>query len=267
MQIGDQHRISTSSSCQVQGTVSEIKAFGEGTGRCLLVTYFVPGYGYTQPFMMPVGKESPYLQDPTKRISRSMMPSECMGKTGAAFDWTLYEENIEPQKKIVNAFVKRFAEFEQSGRGLYIYSKCKGSGKTFLACILANEITARRPFSMKFITLPDLIELVKSKDELDRQTLEGLYACRLLILDDIGAHDGGQAWINEAIFRLIDYRYRERRPVIFTSNCEASKLDCDERIADRIEAMTVPLPMPEVRVRQKIAARASGDFLKSVMGA
>ena len=195
------------------------------------------------------------------------MPSEYMGKTGAAFDWTLYEENIEPQKKIVNAFVKRFAEFEQSGRGLYIYSKCKGSGKPFLACILANEITARRPFSMKFITLPDLIELVKSKDELDRQTLEGLYACRLLILDDIGAHDGGKAWINEAIFRLIDYRYRERRPVIFTSNCEASKLDCDERIADRIEAMTVPLPMPEVRVRQKIAARASGDFLKSVMGA
>ena len=55
--------------------------------------------------------------------------------------------------------------------------------------------------------------------------------------------------------------------MIFTSNCEASKLDCDERIADRIEAMTVPLPMPEVRVRQKIAARASGDFLKSVMGA
>ena len=53
------------------------------------------------------------------------MPSEYMGKTGAAFDWTLYEENIEPQKKIVNAFVKRFAEFEQSGRGLYIYSKCK----------------------------------------------------------------------------------------------------------------------------------------------
>ena len=95
----------------------------------------------------------------------------------------------------------------------------------------------------------------------------GFTRAGLLVLDDIGAHDGGKAWINEAIFRLIDYRYRERRPVIFTSNCEASKLDCDERIADRIEAMTVPLPMPEVRVRQKIAARASGDFLKSVMGA
>lgn len=95
--------------------------------------------------------------------------------------------------------------------------------------------------------------------------MDGLYACRLLIMDDIGAHDGGQAWINEAIFRLIDYRYRERRPVIFTSNCDTSHLDCDERIADRIEAMTVPLRMPEVRVRQQIAARESGEFLRSVM--
>lgn len=249
----------------MQGTVTEIKAAGEKGKRYLLVTYSVPGYGITQPFMLPIGKETPYGMDPLQRISRSMMPSEYMGKTGAAFDWTLYGENIEPQKKIVNAFVQRFAEFEQSGRGLYIYSKCKGSGKTFLACILANEITARRPFSMKFITLPDLIELVKSKDELDRQTLEGLYACRLLILDDIGAHDGGQAWINEAIFRLIDYRYRYRKPVIFTSNCEVSKLDCGERIADRIEAMTIPLLMPEVRIRQKIAARETGEFLKGVM--
>ena len=59
---------------------------------------------------------------------------------------------------------------------------------------------------------------------------------------------------------------RERRPVIFTSNCDTSHLDCDERIADRIEAMTVPLRMPEVRVRKQIAARESGEFLRSVMG-
>ena len=54
--------------------------------------------------------------------------------------------------------------------------------------------------------------------------------------------------------------------MIFTSNCDTSHLDCDERIADRIEAMTVPLRMPEVRVRKQIAARESGEFLRSVMG-
>ena len=266
MRIGDRRRIFINSSCQVEATVKMVRPYGQGRERCLLVTYDVPGYGETQPFMMPCGSESPYADDPSRRISMSMMPEGYMQKTGKDFDWSLYGEDTEPQKKIVNAFVTRYAEFERSGRGLYIFSKVKGSGKTFLACILANEIAARRPFSLKFITLPDLIELVKSRDELDRQTLDGLYACRLLIMDDIGAHDGGQAWINEAIFRLIDYRYRERRPVIFTSNCDTSHLDCDERIADRIEAMTVPLRMPEVRVRKQIAARESGEFLRSVMG-
>lgn len=245
--------------------MKSVKVFGTGTDRCLLVTYDVPGYGETQPFMLPSGSGSPYAADPLKRISRSMMPSEYMDKTGVSFDWTLYGEDVEPQKKIVNAFVTQYAEFERSGRGLYIYSKVKGSGKTYLACILANEIAARRPFSIKFITLPDLIELVKSKDEYDKQTIDGLYACRLLILDDIGAHDAGQAWINEAIFRLIDYRYRERRPVIFTSNCDTAHLTCDERISDRIEAMTIPLNMPNVRIRNQIAARESGQFLKSIM--
>lgn len=34
---------------------------------------------------------------------------------------------------------------------------------------------------------------------MDKQVLDGLYACRLLILDEIGANDGGQAWIDEAV--------------------------------------------------------------------
>ena len=245
--------------------MTDIKTIGENGKRCLLVTCSVPGYGYTQPFMMPLGSESAYNQDPSTRILRSMMPSEYMGKTRESFDWTLYRDDIKMQKRTVDAFVERFAEFEKSGRGLYIYSKCKGSGKTFLACILANEITARRPFSMRFITLPDFIELVKSKDVSDLQTLDGLYACRLLVLDDIGAHDGGQAWINEAIFRLIDYRYRERKPVIFTSNCEMVKLSGDDRITERIEKMTIPLPMPEERIRHNIAERETKEFMRSIM--
>ena len=55
MRIGDQLQISINNSCQVQGTVTDIKTIGENGKRCLLVTCSVPGYGYTQPFMMPLG--------------------------------------------------------------------------------------------------------------------------------------------------------------------------------------------------------------------
>lgn len=231
-----------------------------------MVTYDVPGYGETQPFLYAGGKsENAYGYDPGTRISRSMMPAQYRNMTAADFDWTLYGEDVEMQKKTANAFVSRFQEFERNGRGLYIFSHCKGSGKTFLACILANEIMKRKAFSMKFISVADLIELVKSRNEDDKMVLDGLYQCRLLILDDIGTQDGGQAWINEAIFRLIDYRYREKRPVIFTSNCDTAHLTCDERIADRIDAMSVPVKMPEKQIRKLKAMRETGQFLKSVM--
>lgn len=90
-----------------------------------------PDMGETQPFMMPCGSESPYADDPSRRISRSMMPEGYMQKTGKDFDWSLYGEDTEPQKKIVNAFVTRYAEFERSGRGLYISQKSKDPGKHF----------------------------------------------------------------------------------------------------------------------------------------
>lgn len=242
-----------------------MQVFGENDKRRLFVTYEFPDYGEATFLDSGDGRESVYRADPKERINRSMMPTEYMDKTGADFDWSLYEQEIGAQKKIVNAFVTRYAEFEKDGRGLYISSRAKGTGKTYLACILANEITRRRPFSVKFMTTVDLIELIKSRDETDKQVMDGLYSCRLLILDDIGAQDTDQKWINEAIFRLIDYRYREKRPVIFTSNCDAEKLSGDERIADRISAMTIPLKMPEVKIRRKIAERASGEFLKSVL--
>lgn len=265
MQVGEVRRISIGNT-SVEGTVKEISVYGQGNSRSLMVVYDVPGYGETQPFEYPGGSvEKIYGYDPGARIVRSMMPSEYRSKTAADFDWTIYGEDVEVQKKTVNAFVTQFQEFERNGRGLYIFSRAKGSGKTYLACILANEVTKRKSFSVKFVNTADLIELVKSKDESDRTVLDGLYHCRLLILDDIGVQDSGQAWINEAIFRLIDYRYRERRPVIFTSNCDTAHLTCDERIADRIDAMSVPLKMPEKRIRKLQAMRETGEFLKSVI--
>lgn len=265
LKVGEVRKIFIGSIC-VDATVKKIQTYGQGNSRCLMVTYEVPGYGETQPFMYIDGKmDAVYGYDPGTRIARSLMPSEYHDKTAVDFDWSLYGEDVSMQKNTVNAFITRYEEFERAGRGLYIFSRAKGSGKTYLACILANEVMKRRPFPVKFMNAADLIAIIKSHDEEDKAVLDGLYQCRLLILDDIGAQDSGQAWINEGIFRLIDYRYREKRPVIFTSNCDTSNLTCDERIADRIDAMSVPVKMPEKRIRKQKAMKETGEFLKSIM--
>ncbi|MDO4326295.1 MAG: ATP-binding protein [bacterium] len=263
MQVGEVRKISIGGTWQ-DATVKNISTCEFGGKQSLLVIYDVPGYGETQPYLVDAGQK--LYGDAENRMDRSLMPSQYLRKLSQDFDWTLYGESMDMQKNIANAFVSQYLEFEKAGRGLYIFSKTKGSGKTLLACVIANEIIRRKAYSMKFVNAADFVALIKSKSEEDAQCLESLYQCRLLIFDDIGTQDEKQSWINESLFRLIDYRNRERRPVIFTSNLDIDSI-ADERIADRISAMCVPLKMPEKKIRRQLADKQNKEFLKSIIGA
>ena len=193
------------------------------------------------------------------------MPVEYVYKTGKDFDWDKYGEDITAQKRIVNAFVMEFDSFRREGRGLYIFSKTRGSGKTMLACCTANEILKKHDLTVKYINVPDYIELVKEKDESSREKREAIMNAGLLILDDVGAQVENKEWITTALFRLIDRRYTNHYPTIFTSNVRIEELKTDERIADRIYAVSAPIIMPEVSVRKQIADRCTREFLSRVM--
>ena len=98
----------------------------------VLVEYLVERYGQSADFFIPDGAILDGQID-SRRV-RSGMPVEYMSKDGKDFDWGQYSEDVEIQKRIANAFVYSFATFRKQGRGLYIYSSTKGSGKTLLAC-------------------------------------------------------------------------------------------------------------------------------------
>lgn len=201
-----------------------------------------------------------------ERRSRSGMPLEYVYCTGKSIDWDKYgSENIVPQKNIVNAFVVNFRMFQREGRGLYFYSNTKGSGKTMIACAVANEILKTYDISVKFINVTDYIELVKAKDDNSRECVKAILEAGLLILDDVGAQVENKDWIATALFRLIDKRYTNRYPTIFTSNVRMEDLKTDSRISDRIYAMSVPVIMPEINVRRQIADRHTKEFLKDIL--
>lgn len=93
------------------------------------------------------------------------MPKEYVYKRGKDFKWDCYGgSDTGAQKNIANAFIARYPEFRKSGRGLYIHSRTKGSGKTLLACCLANEVMEKYDAVVKFIQVLDWIDLVKKKD-------------------------------------------------------------------------------------------------------
>lgn len=258
--VGDQRQITTNG-ILLRGIVDSVKSVDSEDLKGLLESYNLDGYGITQDFFIPDGMvlDAKAMQ----RKSRSMMPLEYVYKSAKDFNWNVYGEDIETQKKIANVFAVKFGEFRKQGRGLFISSKTKGSGKTFLACCLANEVIKKHDISVKFITVPDYLEIVKDKDK--KELVDTIVNCSLLILDDIGVETDKQEWINNALFRLVDSRKNRMLPTIYTSNYAMDKLPGEERVTERIIECSVPLIMPERNVRRIKAQERTQDFLKGIL--
>lgn len=259
IRIGDQRPI-TIGSISIMGTVRQVEPYQVDNVSGSFVIFDVPGYGETQPYWFD--ENTSYAQ---LRRSRSGMPKEYTYKRGKDFNWGFYRDDTAPQKSIANAFISRYEEFRRSGRGLYIYSQTKGSGKTLLACCLANEVMERYNAVVKFVQVLDYIDLIKRKDEEADDERIGLRRCGLLILDDIGVQTEKQEWINNALFSLIDERYRNLLPTIYTSNTPMERASGDDRIQSRIYGTSVPLLLPEVSIRDRLADQYRDEFLRTVL--
>ena len=246
-------------------TVTKIEEVKTETLNGLLIYHRYEDIGYdTQAILLEDGTILDSRLD--ERRSRSGMPPEYAYYTAKNIDWSKYgTENTTPQKRIINAFMANFETFKREGRGLYFYSATKGTGKTMIACATANDILKTHDISVKFINVTDYVELVKSKDDSSRECIKAILESGLLILDDIGAQVENKDWITTALFRLIDRRYTNHLPTIFTSNVRMEDLKTDSRIADRIYAVSIPVIMPEINVRRQMADDVTKKFLMSVL--
>lgn len=201
------------------------------------------------------------------RRARSMMPFEYIDKTGKDFKWNLYGENVtKDNMDLVNAFIINFRKFQTKGKGLYLYSDTRGSGKTMLACCLVNEVIERYDISAKFVSILDYLELTKKgySSQADREEKDSILRTSVLVLDDIGV-EVSKDWVNTTLYHLINFRYSNKLITIITSNVSVEGLKVDGRIKDRINAMCIPIHMPEVSIRSKVASEDNEEFLKSVM--
>lgn len=259
---GDRQQIFTNNTC-LEGVITGIIRINTEDMKGNLEEYTLDGYGSTQMFWYPDDEMADGRIE--RRRTRSLIPPEYVYKVVSDFKWSKYNENTEAQKKIANSFVTCFADYRKEGRGLFISSKTKGSGKTMLACCLANEVMKRYDTSIKFITVPEYIELVTERTEAAKECRKMLKECGVLILDDIGMESEKQDWITNAVFRLVDFRDKNVLPTIYTSNYEMDKLPGDARIVDRIIGHSVPIKMPEFSVRRTQAVEKTGAFLKQVL--
>ncbi len=198
-----------------------------------------------------------------KRIQkRANIPAGYTGVYMKDFNWKVYPEEfgtLEKEQQFVNSFVNEFDTWREAGIGLYIWSRMKGSGKTFLASVIHNTLTKKKHIKGLFVPVPELITIQKSasKDKY-APTYEGdpiLKLCKvdLLVLDDLGQNSAANGWISDILFRICDYRMQNKLVTIVTSNAKLWELPFDDRINDRLNKMLQPLPLPNYCVRAREA--------------
>ncbi len=227
----------------------------------LLSEYDVENYGQSTFSDRPKAKNGEF------RLMRSMIPFEHIGKTAKDFNWKLYGENdVEYERSLANAFILNFLKFNREGKGLYIYSATKGTGKTFLCFCLANELMSRIDINVKFIGVLEYLELTKKGCDsiADKEEKDSIVTAAVLMLDDVGVA-ASREWVNTALYQLINYRYLNRLVTVITSNCPIEQLKIDDRIKDRINAMCLPLHIPEVPIRTMQTDNANREFIREAL--
>lgn len=199
------------------------------------------------------------------RKERSRIPPEYKDLMAKDFKWGIYGVDLSEEQGKVLQYITRYEEFREKGMGLYIHSGTKGSGKTMLACCVLNEISSRYYGSVKFVNALDFLEMTKKGFNYDNPEVEALYICKTLVIDDIGAQLD-KDWINTVFYRLVNDRYSNHKPTIYTSNLSIDQLKMDDRIIDRIDSTSFEIHLPEKSIRREKRQREKDEIMNKETG-
>lgn len=140
-------------------------------------------------------------------------------------------------------YARRFDEFKKAGKGLILFGGV-GTGKTFLASCIANELIDNGVPCL-VTNFARIINTIQGMFEGKQKYLDSLSEFDLLVIDDLGIERNTE-YVNELVYNIIDARYRSGKPMIITTNLKYSDLYHTEdtskaRIYSRIIEMCLPV--------------------------
>ena len=148
-----------------------------------------------------------------KLFSSARIPQAYEGDTFA--DYTVTDGN----RKAVEAARWMLA----GGSGVFLYGT-KGTGKTKLAAIIANE-RARAGSPVLFASVPDLMADIRASFDGGKtaETVQAVKNTPFLVLDDLGAEKMTE-WVGEQLFCIVNHRYNECLQTVVTSNYSPTRI-------------------------------------------
>lgn len=194
-----------------------------------------------------------YVEDLKRRAD---LPASLYDVDMDSFDWTVYGTDVSRQKLLAEKWILDHEAFRSEGMGLYIWSRTRGSGKTYLASAICNSMMRTHRRKTRFVSASRLIDVSKEQDGI-RQ----LIAAEVLVLDDLGQKGTASDWVSDLLYDILEGRGNRNRLTIITSNISPKELQMDDRIVDRINQKMIELKLPEVRVRAAKATEAKKRLL------
>lgn len=124
--------------------------------------------------------------------------------------------------------------------GVYFYGE-SGVGKTHIVCALVKNLLENN-IEVMFLNTGEFLERIRQEynENEDRDCFRDVMDFKgVLIFDDIGAEKTSE-WVRERLYLIINKKYEDMIPVIFTSNHDLETLasKTGDRIVSRIVGMT-----------------------------
>lgn len=135
----------------------------------------------------------------------------------------------------------------EKGYGIYLFG-ASGTGKTHLTACICNELisTYHQCLFTNFFEISKLIRSTFNKNIEAESIIKRICEIDFLFIDDLGTEllkkNGEDNWLQEQVFDIINKRYNNRKPTIFTSNYSLNELIKErgmmQKTVDRIMEMS-----------------------------
>lgn len=138
---------------------------------------------------------------------------------------------------------KRYCEVAnkvlEKGIGIYLFGS-KGTGKSRITACMANELM-NNYYTVLYTNFSEISKYIRGtfnkSIETEYDFLERLTNIDFLFIDDFGTElvtkNNQDLWLQEKVFEIVNKRYNNNKPIIFTSNYSLRELIEDRGVADK----------------------------------
>ena len=201
-------------------------------------------------------------QEKLKEYLKDLKDKSLLGERYKDSTFDSIEIINEEHLKVVNRLKKYCEGFKEHNEGLGIYLfGTKGSGKTLLTASMLDKLNSQFIECM-FTNMHKIKEELLSLD-MKRQKgfLYRVTTVPVLFIDDFATEsfkkNGEDNWVQDIVYDIVNTRYNNMLPIIYTSNCSLKECleqkGILEKTIDRIFETTVQikLDLPSYRLRKK----------------